>query len=191
MNKKGFVFIETIITVVVLSAALILVYNSYSSAIFDEKERLYYDDTAYIYKTHFLREFLKSNTNMTVFKEYVLTNSFIITIGPEFDMMFTDAQKANNMKTVLENIYRDFNIYQMAIVNGSEFENCIINDNTSDDAKCMVSPSLEKYIRSLNFESNQYYLIVEYTIDKSGDLAVSCIPGINASCESFYVALEI
>ena len=48
MKKKnrGFIIIETIITVVVLSTSLLYLYSSYSSIINREETRLYYDDVA-------------------------------------------------------------------------------------------------------------------------------------------------
>ena len=49
MNKKGFAFIETIITIVILSSALLYLYSSYSAIISEEETRLHYDDVAYIY----------------------------------------------------------------------------------------------------------------------------------------------
>ena len=54
-NKKGFVLIETIVTVVVLTTSLLYLYNSYSSIIANENTRLYYDDVAYIYKANYIR----------------------------------------------------------------------------------------------------------------------------------------
>ena len=50
-NKKGFIYIETIITTVVLLTSLILLYSAFSTTLNIEKKRLYYDDIAYIYKT--------------------------------------------------------------------------------------------------------------------------------------------
>ena len=49
MKKTGFAFIETIITIVILSASLLYLYNSYDAIISDEEMRLYYDDVAHIY----------------------------------------------------------------------------------------------------------------------------------------------
>lgn len=56
-NKKGFAFVETIITVVILSASLLYLYSTYNAIISDEKVRLYYDDPAFIYYTIMLENF--------------------------------------------------------------------------------------------------------------------------------------
>ena len=71
-NKRGFVFVETIITVVVLTTSLLYLYNSYSSIINSEEERLYYDNPAYIYKTNYIRDFLESNSNIDSIKNLLL-----------------------------------------------------------------------------------------------------------------------
>lgn len=46
VNKKGFVFIETIVMCAVLMVALLIIYNSYTSAIAREKERINYNIVA-------------------------------------------------------------------------------------------------------------------------------------------------
>ena len=60
MNKKGFVIIETIVTVVVLTTSLLYLYNSYSTIINREEARLNYDDLSYVYRTNYIRNFWKT-----------------------------------------------------------------------------------------------------------------------------------
>jgi len=69
MNNKGFIFIETIITTVVLTTTLLFLYISYSNAIIVEKERLYFDNVSYVYKTLFARNILMETINFTNFNE--------------------------------------------------------------------------------------------------------------------------
>ncbi|MEG0977451.1 MAG: hypothetical protein RSF02_02735, partial [Bacilli bacterium] len=64
MNKKGFIFIETVVTVVVLSTSLLLLYSSYSNTIYKEKDKIYYDDLSYIYRTNYIKNFLTQNSNI-------------------------------------------------------------------------------------------------------------------------------
>ena len=56
-NNKGFVFIETIITIVILTAALLYIYSNFTNILIKEKTRVHYDDVAYIYRTHFIKEY--------------------------------------------------------------------------------------------------------------------------------------
>ena len=59
MNKKGFIFIETIIVTAVVLASLMLVYSLYISSIASENRRLRYDDTAKLYETFYKKIFRK------------------------------------------------------------------------------------------------------------------------------------
>lgn len=63
MNKKGFVFIETILTIVVLTTTLVILYTNYSRAVISERRRLYYDDISYVYKTAVIRDILDKTIN--------------------------------------------------------------------------------------------------------------------------------
>ena len=64
-NNKGFVFIETIITIVFLISALLFIYKNFTDVLIKEKTRVHYDDIAYIYRTHYIKEYFSnySNTN--------------------------------------------------------------------------------------------------------------------------------
>ena len=59
-NKKGFVFVETIITITILLASVLSIYVYYNSFIINEKKRLYYDDITYVHKTMALRDLIYS-----------------------------------------------------------------------------------------------------------------------------------
>ena len=60
MNKKGFVFIETIIVVIVLTSSLLLLYTSFNKILQSEKTRVNYDDINYIYRTYYVQTLLDS-----------------------------------------------------------------------------------------------------------------------------------
>ena len=73
-NKKGFVFIETILTIVVLTTTLVILYGSYSRSVQSEKRRLYYDDISYVYKTMVIRDAFSKSVNTSKFK-FALDNA--------------------------------------------------------------------------------------------------------------------
>ena len=73
-NNKGFIFLETIIVTVVLTTTLIFLYSNFSKNINDEKKRLYYDDIAYVYKTIFIRNAVKSTINNDIFQSAIDDN---------------------------------------------------------------------------------------------------------------------
>lgn len=193
-NKKGFVLIETIVTVVVLTTSLLYLYNSYSSIIANENTRLYYDDVAYIYKANYIRKFLEAHTNIEEIKNYAFDNTYIVTVGSSFDNMFTDEQRTHEFDISLENIYTNFNINQILLMDVDMINNCDFSSNDSD--KCKLSTenlnySLRDYIRTLNATDYNYYLVVEFSEKFSNGNAVKCTPGIDTYCNTYYVSLEV
>lgn len=59
-NKKGFVFVETIIVTAILLASLMLVYSLFVSNKNEEVKRMRYDDPAKIYETYYLKQYFES-----------------------------------------------------------------------------------------------------------------------------------
>ena len=60
MKNKGFVFVETIVVIVVLSLGLVMVYQSFSNVLSNNKRRASYNDIAYIYRTYYIEDFISS-----------------------------------------------------------------------------------------------------------------------------------
>ena len=54
-RKKGFVFIETLVVVAVLTVSLLMTYSTYNSAVIKEKIRIRYNDSAYMYRTFYFQ----------------------------------------------------------------------------------------------------------------------------------------
>lgn len=72
MNKKnGFVFVETIIIIVILVLGLVAVYVSLSSVLSNENRRATYNDAAYTYRTYYLEDYLTS-LNIEDFVKYYM-----------------------------------------------------------------------------------------------------------------------
>ena len=57
-KKNGFVFVETMIVVVILIVSLLVIYSSYMGLISNERRLSRYDDPAFIYKTYSIAKFL-------------------------------------------------------------------------------------------------------------------------------------
>lgn len=69
MHNKGFIFIETVIVLVVLSASLIGLYSSFSSVVNNIEKRKQYDNINDIYKVKIVKdlfESIPSNTYTTI-----------------------------------------------------------------------------------------------------------------------------
>ena len=59
MNKKGFIFIETIIVIAVLSVGLVVLFALFRNVANEERKRLSYDNTDYLYYTYYIKGFLQ------------------------------------------------------------------------------------------------------------------------------------
>ncbi len=191
MKKTGFAFIETIITIVILSASLLYLYNSYDAIISDEEMRLYYDDVAHIYETNYIRKFLDEYTNIDMVKKTAFTNTYSVVIGTDYETLFTENQK-EYIKS-LSGILLNYRVNQMILIDTKMFDNCF-ND---EDEKCKnslvnMSYNLKNYVNTLNDTSYDYYLVVEYAEAQDKNLGmVKCAPGIDKNCVSYYASLGI
>ena len=57
MNKKGFMFVETIMVMTILTTSLITIYITFSRVLINEKRRAMFDDTSYLYRTYLLEDY--------------------------------------------------------------------------------------------------------------------------------------
>lgn len=191
MKKNGFTIIETVITVVVLSTSLLYLYSSYSSIISSEKERLYYDDIAHIYKSHYIKEYLLDYADMDMAKKERLNDSYIITIGEETENLFYKEDDAKG----LTNIKKTFNVTQLLLVKSDMITKC--EDTEKGDcgtAWNYLDIYQKAYIKTLNEASSTgYYLVVEYAekYDKDKQKMVSCVVEDFENCSVFYASIEI
>ena len=76
MNKKGFVFVETIIVTAILLASLMLVYSLFVSNKNDENKRLRYDNTEKLYETYYLKQYFDSFDLSTVTSKITSTSPY-------------------------------------------------------------------------------------------------------------------
>lgn len=76
MTKKGFVFIETIIVIVLLSVGIASMYSLMSNITTDIKMRKYFDNISDLYKTNIIRKNINKDviTNLTGHIEFNKNN---------------------------------------------------------------------------------------------------------------------
>lgn len=194
MKNKGFVFIETIVTVLVLSTSLLYLYNSYNNIIDKEETRVYYDDVAYIYKTNYIKRFLEENANIEYVKSEAFKKSYVTSIGNAFDNFFNEAQLAENMNNSLENILNNFRVNQMFLVKRNYIDECD-GSETSDECYFNATDNaynLTNYIKSINDTKHDYYLVVEYSekVDDTGKIT-KCTPRVDTNCRNYFVSLGL
>lgn len=204
MKKSGFAFIETIITIVILSSSLLYLYHTYSAILIEEEKRLRYDDPAFIYKSNYIRKLLLDNNNATINNIFELlsknddknntngnnnTNSRnqYITIGYETDNLFKDEEFKDKFKKITET----FSVSRMIIIKGS-----LSNDDISD-----LGINLKQYLGTLDIKSDEYYLVIEYGVRSSryyknkkntdNNNETFCYPFADRDCDAYYVSLKV
>ena len=191
-KKNGFAFIETIVTIVILSAALIYLYSSYSAIITEEERRVYYDDTAFIYYTNYVRKFLEEYADLNTIKSNAFKETYITTIGAEYEGLFESNKSM--MKESLEKIVQSFKINQIILVDSKMFDECFSNtEDKCDRSLENLGYNLKTYINTINDTSYEYYLVVEYasSINEDTKKLGKCTPGIDKKCNSYYASLGI
>ena len=61
MNKKGFVLMETIVVIVVVSVALLTIFSSYNKILSKLRTENKYDTSEYIYMTKYIKDYMQDH----------------------------------------------------------------------------------------------------------------------------------
>lgn len=159
MNKKGFVFIEMIITTVVLMVALIILYNVYSNSIINEKNRMYFDDIAYVYKTETLRDIAVKNLDYSLFYANAANSKFgyVYIFSTDSDVWKTDdVSRGKENITVAKDFYGLSYFAYIKISDISKIKKCLkTSDSDTSDQKCTDT---KKFIKAYAYSYVGEYL---------------------------------
>ena len=99
MKRKGFVMIETIIVITVLTIGLVSIYISYSTLISRAQVKNTYENVEYIYKAYMVGNYIKEKIGVSSNTTYKYNGT--------------------GVPTALNNIMRDFNINKIYVFTGS------------------------------------------------------------------------
>ena len=107
MKNDGFVFVETIVAIVVLTTALLLLYTTFNNVLQKEKTRVYYDDVAYIYRSSYLKKSLNNLNLMGALKDITGDkNKYFVTIGLEYqDLFINNENKMTYFASLFKKMY--------------------------------------------------------------------------------------
>lgn len=150
-NKKGFMFVETIITMTVLTTILLLLYTSFTSLLNKERTITSYNKKGHVYALNSV-------------KEYLLSCAYDFNLGGNISIHLTSeyiAAKSLCNKDEIIDIFNLYNIIQLNI-NSPENHNC---ENCSVDMQNFVKSIPAKNIsNTVNIfgkfsdpETNVYY----------------------------------
>ncbi len=163
-NKKGFVFIETIIVVCVLLASLMVIYSMYVSSVNANNRGLRFDDTAKLYEAYYVYKYLDS-FDLDILKDKIRNGSFYEIIYPGRSDIFGSSYSEEAiffddlwMKLNIKNIYfLPPTISELVQCNASGLETICSNNN------------LVTYLKNIdNGANNTFLFVVEYATTKGG-----------------------
>lgn len=133
MHNKGFIFIETVIVLVVLSASLIGLYSSFSSVVNNIEKRKQYDNINDIYKVKIVKdlfESIPSNTYTTI----------------------DNSNCANYMNADCKEVFSELSISEV-LVTGNNIQTII-------DLDINIPNTMKEYLETIN--KNEKSLIVRF-----------------------------
>ncbi|MBQ7031312.1 MAG: hypothetical protein IJY87_05460 [Bacilli bacterium] len=187
MKKNGFVFVETIVAVVILTSSLLLLYSTFSKILQSEKTRVYYDDVNYIYRTWYVKERINSLNIMAALRDITSnTDKYFVTVGIEYDNLFTGYERE---KTYISNLLEDYEVSQIIILKENKIDNlkkctleCSLDSNCNDYENCNglytnLSDEMINYLKTIYIDvSCTYVMVIEYNTCSSD----------NTNCKSYY-----
>lgn len=199
-KKNGFVFVETMIVVVVLVSILLIIYSSYTSLISMERRLARYDDPVFVYRTKMITNFLISlkdddgnsiigNKIEQLKKEFNKDESgkFINISTEDQDLFSTNSINENyRRKEFFSKVYYSSNIESIIIFTEDSF-NEIKAENVSSD--------FYRYLKSIEKVEDGIYIAIMYaeTVNGSACDINNLYNNDNKenSCTYYYSSLEI
>lgn len=164
MNKKGFVFIETIVVTCVLLASLMVIYALYVTTLNNENRRLKYDDPAKLYETYYVKKYLDS-FDLSILKNKIKNGSFFEVIYQGRSDIFGKSYVEESL--FFDNMWRKLHIENIYFLPSDVSR--IIQCNNSSLATICTNNNLVTYLKSIdNGEANTYFMVVEYAMARNG-----------------------
>ncbi len=190
-KKKGFIFVETIVVIVVLLTSLLYLYNSFIALNTTEKKRLLYDDVSYLYKTYYLRKYFTSQRldrmieNLS--KDYSSSNTnFLISFGCSSMDVFDNYAKEGTFCEILSQRLHIANLY-VTYYDLSVLQECDNNIAGLCNTFSRVNNDLGDYLRTLGGKGQPgYRLIVEFMEDGKGNFCSD-----DPKCLRYYATIKV
>ncbi len=210
MNKKGFVFVETIIVIAVLITALLLIYAGFVSVLNNEKVHSYYDDPVYLYRSIYLKTFLEKNNTSVLFSG--VDENGIIRFNCNYQGLIEDYGDVSlNTNAFCETLLSAINVDSLYLTqyNINDYKNCpnFYSENSSitPSEMCLKLENLMDYptydyfrtLRSYGDENNLisgYRMILVYRnllSDVEECAANDTVCRENEYYENYYTSLKL
>ncbi len=147
MNKKGFVLMETIVVIVVVSVALLTIFSSYNKILSKLRTENKYDTSEYIYITKYIKNYLQGKVSVTD----------ICNIPNDKCETFTNHELSQRLDDKQKGIYNVEKIYLLTNLNNFDKE---MTNNEKNSL--LFDAYMIDYIKKLNVKDVDKLLIVEY-----------------------------
>lgn len=186
-KKKGFVFVETLVVVAVLTTSLLMLYSTYSAVIQKEKTRIKYNDSVYLYRTYYLEKFFQnfrldivaSRLNNSDSSRYLMLSSF----GCSADIFVNEEDNLGMCEVLLQNAHVN-NLY-LAYNDLSKLQTCE-NQSGLCEALVQVNPQTADYLKTIGGSGKTgYRIIVEYAENKDGTRCEG------ENCQFYYATISL
>ena len=161
MNKKGFVFIETIVVTCFLIVSLMVLYSLFVSSNNTELRRLRYDDTSKVYEAYYLYQYLDSYQLGNLIQNLDTGTKFEVIYPGRTDIFGSDTLKES---ILFENLWTELNVQRIYLLPGNI---STILDCTSEYATICSNTNLVSYLNTLD-DGENYYFIVEFANARDG-----------------------
>ena len=136
VTKQGFVFIETIIVIVLLSVGIASMYSLMTNITTDIKSRKYFDNISDLYKTNIIRDNVSKNLTGTTYLEITKDNC------------------SSYMTSTCTSLLTDLEV-ERVVINFTNLDNIINSDTT-------LPNSMNEYLKTINTYKTNKYIIVNY-----------------------------
>lgn len=189
-DKKGFVFIETLVVVAILTASLLMLYSTYNAIIQKEKTRIKYNDSAYLYRTYYLEKFFH-NFRLDMLKESLNKEDLSkpISVLTGFGCTRDIVNEEDNIG-LCDNLIAELHINNLYFTynNLSDLQNCK-NQSGICEALVNVRSSAADYIKTIGgYGKEGYRIIVEFAETKDGKQKCS---ENDTNCQFYYTTLSL
>lgn len=140
MNKKGFVLMETIIVIVIVTVTLVSIFSSYNRILSKLKTENKYDTSEYIYRTYYIKKILQSTSATVDDLSHNLSSSTL----KEYSASLGE----------VKGLFKVKKIYLLTGFNGT-------GETYKDNLK-LFDANMIDYLKKLDVLNNARLIIVEY-----------------------------
>lgn len=145
MSKKGFVLMETIVVIVVISVALLTLFSSYNKILTKVQSENKNDNPEYLYMTYYVKEYLK---------KYKASSCTVANIGNS-NLSSAPTNYATTTYLGSSSRLKSFNIKKIHIIS-------VGNGTYTENNLKWFDAYMIDYIKGLDIGSTDSVIIVEY-----------------------------